>query len=211
MARRDSAIDVVKDTNDDHKPPRPRQSPASLLSRLPDELLLIIWEYSVISPEPLDLNCPCDSSFGGWTEAYYNEREAWDLRQRCPPWQPALTRVCRSIRADALPMFYKHNAFRAGYCYECDTEIVTDWLKVIGQQNREMLREFYFVDANPSHDRYSPKCLKRVLRGDVVRSLGGSLQSTYTSEACRHDVSFVRRDGEEMEGVQRLFEELMWK
>ena len=209
--RRDSGIGVQDD-----KPSSPNTAalaseaaPVSLLSRLPDELLLIIYEYTVISPEPLLLNCPCDSSFGGWSEEYYAEREAWETGQRSPPWQPALTKVCRSMRADALPMFYKHNAFRAGYCYECDTDIVVAWLRVIGKDNREMMKEFFFWDENPEHDRYSPKCLKKLVRSEVVRSLGGKLESTYSNVACRHDVRFGKNEGEEMEGMQRMFEEAL--
>ncbi|KAI5360425.1 hypothetical protein Slin15195_G083490 [Septoria linicola] len=231
MERRDSTLDVVVRLKTE-QPPSPETHdpqqdlaskldqqeqpsssssppPTSLLDRLPDELLLIVWEYAVISPTPLHINCPCDSSFGGWNEAYYAEREAWEEGERSPPWQPSLTRVCRSIRADTLPMFYKYNDFRAGYCYECDTDIVMDWLRVIGKENRETMQAFFFWDENPEHDRYSPKCLKKLRRSAAVRELGGHLESTYTAQACRHDVTFGEEAGYQLDGIVRLFEDAL--
>ncbi|KAF2208147.1 hypothetical protein CERZMDRAFT_91615 [Cercospora zeae-maydis SCOH1-5] len=217
MERRDSALDVVLVADKDQPRPEltrglapaPTATTTCLLDRLPDELLLIIWEYAVIDAEPLLVNCPCDSFFGGWTDAYYSERDAWKEGTRQPPCQPPLTRVCRSIRADALSIFYSRNAFRAGYCYECDTNLVVSWLRVIGQQNRSMLKEFFFWDANAVHDQYSPKCLKKLKRSAVVRELGGCVDTIATSDACRHDVRFGQEPLEELEGVADLFEEVL--
>ncbi|KAK4495691.1 hypothetical protein PRZ48_012959 [Zasmidium cellare] len=184
---------------------KPNQ-PSRLLS-LPPELQLLIWEFTVISPTPLHLNCPCDSSYGGWTDEYYNDQSLWETGEREPPWQPALTRVCRSIRADALPIFYKHNLFQAGYCYETDTDMVVDWLKVIGEGNRNLMRGFYFWDANGRHDANCPKDLKRVVRSEVVRGMGGVVESEYLEGGCRHAVKFgVKGEDEELEGLEGLFE-----
>ncbi|PPJ59357.1 hypothetical protein CBER1_05778 [Cercospora berteroae] len=231
MERRDSALDVVQIAAKVLVPPatstppeQPRHEPTAasaqsdasststttcLLDTLPDELLLIIWEYAVIDSEPLFVNCPCDSSFGGWNDAYCAEREAWEEGDREPPWQPALTRVCRSIRCDALPMFFRRNRFQAGYCYECDTDTVVSWLRVIGKQNREMLTHFFFWDANPDHDKYSPKCLKKLKRSAVVRELGGWMDTTYTREGCKHEVRFGDEQLRELDGVADLFEEVL--
>lgn len=180
--------------------------PSRLLS-LPPELQLLIWEFSVIEPEPLHLNCPCDSSFGGWTEEYYEDQARWEAGEKEPPWQPSLTRVCRSIRADALPMFYKHNHFQAGYCYETDTDMVVDWLKVIGEENRRLMKGFYFYDANCRHDANCPKDLKRVQRSQVVREMGGVLESEYDGDSCKHSVRFMAKgEDEDLDGLEGLFE-----
>ncbi|CAK3821496.1 Hypothetical predicted protein [Lecanosticta acicola] len=191
--------------NQEAPPPPPSPGPSRLLS-LPRELQLSIWEFAVIEDRPLHINCPCDSSYGGWTDAYYADREAWENGDKHPPWQPPLTRVCRAIRADALPIFYQHNRFQAGYCYETDHEAVEDYLLRIGKQNRELLRHFYFFDGNCRHDVNRPRDLKLVARGKVVRGLSGRLQSTYTDDHCRHDVVF---GGEEdgLEGIEKLFGE----
>lgn len=189
----------LQPTNHHHQPSR-------LLS-LPPELQLLIWEFSVIESEPLHLNCPCDSSFGGWTEEYYEDQARWEAGEKEPPWQPSLTRVCRSIRADALPMFYKHNRFQAGYCYETDTDMVVDWLTVIGEENRRLMKGFYFFDANCRHDANCPKDLKRVQRSQVVRAMGGVLESEYGDEYCKHAVRFVAKgEDEEFDGLEGLFE-----
>ncbi|KAF2167883.1 hypothetical protein M409DRAFT_22031 [Zasmidium cellare ATCC 36951] len=198
---------ITTSEQEPQQPNRPNQ-PSRLLS-LPPELQLLIWESTVISPEPLHLNCPCDSSYGGWTDEYYTDQASWEAGEKEPPWQPSLTRVCRSIRADALPIFYKYNRFQAGYCYETDTEIVVDWLKVIGEENRKLMRGFYFWDANCRHDANCPKDLKRVQRSEVVRGMCGVLESEYGEEYCKHAVRFgVKGEDEELEGLEGLFESI---
>lgn len=236
MTRYDSAIEMPFNDNDKTEqaipaPPPPPQAPPheeghhgstetepqrpqptnhyqpSRLLSLPPELQLLIWEFSVIEPEPLHLNCPCDSSYGGWTEEYYEDQSRWEAGEKEPPWQPSLTRVCRSIRADTLPMFYKHNLFQAGYCYETDTDMVVDWLKIIGEENRRLMKGFYFFDANCRHDANCPKDLKRVQRSQVVRGMGGVLESEYGEEYCKHAVRFgAGGEDEEFEGLEGLFE-----
>ncbi|EME88647.1 uncharacterized protein MYCFIDRAFT_80019 [Pseudocercospora fijiensis CIRAD86] len=178
----------------------------SRLLSLPPEIQLIIWEFTVTSAEPLFINCACDSSYGGWTEEYYADRERWEKGERHPPWQPGLTRTCASIRADALKMFYK-NTFQAGYCYECDLDIVIDWLKTIGPVNRECIGKFVFFDANRKHDRNMPKDLTKVLRSDVVRIMGGRVESTYDGEGCKHVVKFGPHGDEDLMALKDLFEE----
>ena len=203
----DQQVDPLPQLPGNHLPTADESSPPppSRLLSLPQELQLLIWEYSVISDSPLHVNCPCDSSYGGWTATYFADREAWESGVKQPPAQPALTRVCRSIRANALPIFYKANEFQAGYCYETDAETVRDWLQRIGRENREMMREFYFYDGNPKHDVNRDKDLKAVMRGEVVRKMGGKVKSCYTDTYCRHDVKFQH---DEFEGLGRMFAEV---
>lgn len=183
-----------------------KRAPSRLLS-LPAELQLAIWEFVVIQEEPLLLNCPCDSFYGGWSEEYYAEVDLWENGTKHPPWQPALTRVCSSIRADALPMWFKHNRFQAGYCWETNRGMTLDWLEIIGAENRKLIKHFYFHDANFEHDDNSPSDLRKLKRSKVFREFGGVMQSTYDGECCRHDVLFCDKVvDEELEGLARLFD-----
>ncbi|KXT02421.1 hypothetical protein AC578_7830 [Pseudocercospora eumusae] len=184
-----------------------RKTTSCLLS-LPPEIQLIIWEFTVTSTDPLLINCACDSSYGGWTEEYYADRELWEKGERHPPWQPGLTRACASIRADALKMFYKQNTFQAGYCYECDLDIVVDWLRTIGAANRENIGKFVFFDANRKHDRNTPRDLTKVLRSEVVRVMGGRIESTYDGEGCKHFVRFGPHGDEDLMVLEGLFKEV---
>lgn len=179
--------------------------PPSRLLALPAEIQLLIFGFAVIEAEPLYLNCPCDSSFGGWTDEYYDTRGLWEVGERQPPQQPGLTRVCTQIRADTLPMFYQLNQFQAGYCYECDLDIVLAYLKFIGTENRKMMKSFYFFDGNRRHDANRPTDLKRVMRSAVTRQMGGRVQSSYDDKGCTHAVTFDQEDGREFEGVEKLF------
>ncbi|KAF7197569.1 hypothetical protein HII31_01072 [Pseudocercospora fuligena] len=195
-----------REETQEHIAKEKNQTTSRLLS-LPPEIQLIIWEFTVTSAEPLFINCACDSSYGGWTEEYYADRELWEKGERHPPWQPGLTRACASIRADALKMFYKLNTFQAGYCYECDLDIVIDWLKTIGAANREKIGKFIFFDANRKHDRNMPKDLIKILRSEVVRVMGGRVESTYDGKGCKHVVRFGPHGDEDLMALEGLFRE----
>lgn len=104
-------------------------------------------------------------------------------------------------------MFYKHNTFQAGYCYECDLEIVFNWLKHIGAENRATIGNFVFFDANRRHDRNTPKDLTKVKRSRVVREMGGKIESSYNVDGCRHAVRFGEHADEELLALERLFKE----
>ncbi|KXT07822.1 hypothetical protein AC579_9338 [Pseudocercospora musae] len=65
---------------------------------------------------------------------------------------------------------FEQNTFQAGYCYDCDLDIVIDWLKTIGAENREKIGKFVSFDANRKHDRNMPQDLTKTLRSEVVRA-----------------------------------------
>jgi len=54
--------------------------------------------------------------------------------------QPAMTRVNRQIRAEALPLFYKSNVFLAELSEKLDLDIAIRWLIAIGNANIANLR-----------------------------------------------------------------------
>jgi hypothetical protein len=176
----------------------------SRLLALPAELQLIIYKYAVASEEPLHVNCPCDSSYGGWSEEYYDDQQLWNNNEKQPPWQPSLCRVQSSIRADALPMFYENNVFQAGYCHECDLDKAVAWLRVIGRENRRLLKNFRFLDENGNHDRNCPDDLKALKRSAIFKDMGGRMDSSYCDFECVHSVSFPG-DGDELEGIAHLY------
>lgn len=166
----------------------------------------MIFEYAVTFDEILLANCLCDSSYGGFTDVYHEDKRLWEDGVRRPPEQPALTRTCRRIRYDTIPMFYKFNTFQAGYCHVTDTKIVYQWLVAIGPENRTLMRCFRFFDENPDHDDYNNHVdRKRVLRGPVGREMCGTVISTYADDGCSHRVAFSVEEPDPMDGFVQLF------
>ena len=178
----------------------------SRLLRLPVELQLAIFEYAIIESEPLLLNCGCDSSYGGNYQEWHADEERWTSREKHPPQQPGLTGTCAAVRSVTLPMFYQQNAFRAHYCFEADLDMAVAWLKRIGPTNRRLLRNFCCWDKNRHYDNQMPKDLKRVRRSDLVRDMGGSLETLKVDEYCCHRVIFGDGDNDHYEMVQHLFD-----
>jgi len=91
---------------------------------LPFELREAIYEYLVVKPANTitmleNHNC------------FQNEVSAA---------QPAITRVNRQIRAEALPLFYKSNVFLAELSEKLDLDIAKRWLIAIGNSNVVHLR-----------------------------------------------------------------------
>lgn len=177
----------------------------SRLLQLPTELQLAIFEFAVIEDEPLLVNCGCDSSYSSiddWNE----DQGRWDSGEKHPPAQPGLTRTCRAVRVIALPMFYKQNSFRAHYCYEADFAMAVSWLKDIGQANRELMADFAMLDMNWMFDLRVPSDIKKVRRSEIVREMGGRMETMEKRDCCFHRVMFGLDDDEYYELVPMLFE-----
>jgi hypothetical protein len=83
------------------------------LLELPLELQLSIYDLAVIETEPLLINVPCDSGRSGLLR---EEEDAWKSGLKKPPAQPALSRTCRDVRREVLPIFYGSSIFRGCYC-----------------------------------------------------------------------------------------------
>lgn len=164
------------------------------LLELPIELQLAIYELVVQEDKVLLLNVPCNSSYRKEKWHYKSMRadqEAWRVGDMHPPKQPNISRTCRFIRKETLPMFYGLNVFRACYCLK-DRMLndVIRWLKIIGPKNRELLKHFYFYDRNERQDVSSPRALKYLQGSAVVAELGGCLEDVSSKDYCAHWVTF---------------------
>jgi hypothetical protein len=166
------------------------------LLKLPTELQLDIYELVVVEDQPLLVNCPCNSSYRGRWEEGQTEEQRWEKGEIRPPQQPALTRTCRAVRENALPIFYKENIFRASYCNATvsDLSAPIQWFRMIGQSNREMLRHFYFYDRNERQDHNRKSSLQRLKDCEVFGVLGGNMETLSSVYCCAHLVTFGERE-----------------
>ncbi|KAK5006688.1 hypothetical protein LTR39_005595, partial [Cryomyces antarcticus] len=69
--------------------------------------------------------------------------------------QPPLTRVCRQIRNESLPVFYGGNRFRL-YRDRCPEYVFICWLRMIGNNNCALLRQLFFTEFCWSSDVQAP-------------------------------------------------------
>ncbi|OQO04181.1 hypothetical protein B0A48_10791 [Cryoendolithus antarcticus] len=92
---------------------------------LPPEIWLAIGAYAVLKP-PLNV-----------TLAETNDLQAKMVAQ------PAITRTCRLLRKELLPVFYKRNTFSALHLYK--VSCIRKWFAAIGQVNCEAMRTFTFM------------------------------------------------------------------
>jgi hypothetical protein len=137
------------------------------------------------------------------------DEDAWKSRAKRPPMQPAITRTCRFIREETLPLFYRRNVFRARYCDlfgDKPLAEVVPWLKNIGPRNRETLRHFYFYDRNESQDDNYSKTLEELKGCEIFTEMGGTIETVSNSEYCAHRVTFGKQAGKapDVPLVQRL-------
>ena len=179
-------------------------SKTSCLLALPAELQLIIYEMAVVQEDPLPINCGCDSAYGGHCEEYYEARRQWEDGTLHSPWQPSLTRTCRAIRADALPMFYQLNVFRAYYCQPSDFDMVMDWLKIIGRTNRRFLRDFCLHDDNTAYDKQVPGQIRIGSLALWNTFCGANVEKIDVGRGLEHRVGF-ENEIDWYEGLDRLF------
>ncbi|KAK5130327.1 hypothetical protein LTR08_002213 [Meristemomyces frigidus] len=170
---------------------------------------LAIYELAIIEDEPVFLNCSCDSFYyGGDADhndpQYDADRDDWEQGKKHAPVQPALTRTCRVIRFDALRIFYQETTFCAHYCSGTSFDTAFDWLTVIGETNRQMLRGLELFDDNPLHDERASRHLKIASR--KITDIGGRVENASTKTACQHRVCFPKEGGSNIyEGLGELF------
>lgn len=100
-----------------------------LLLKLPPELRNYIYELALVEPYTMDL-------------------EAEDVAGRIAEvvLQPDLTRTCKQIRQEALPIFYGRNTFEIYVCSDWPGEhaepflVLPRWLHLIGAANRQTVQ-----------------------------------------------------------------------
>lgn len=176
------------------------ESQPCFLLDLPFELQLPIYEMVVIAESPLLINYHCNSSYRGRYDEMKQDEQKWKSGELHPPTQPALSQTCRFIRQATLPIFYKENVFRASYCHP-KTKLpgLVRWLRVIGRENREMLRHWYLYDRNRSYDRWEKKDLVAVKESEICTEMDGRVETFSNENCCAHLVTFgnhERRAGE---------------
>ena len=120
---------------------RTQQRPFRLLE-LPPELRTGICKFAVEIEGIIFINAvrtsPCFlRSFTKSTLQEYTE-------YRSKLVQPATTRVCRAIRAEALPHFYRANLFIA-VMLKSSSSSLRYWLNAIGKSNVASLRRLYIA------------------------------------------------------------------
>lgn len=108
--------------------------------KLPAEIRNRIYEYVVVCEGAIDivqffrdyLSCLYRDTEGTGTEA---------LKQALQ--QPALTRTCKTLRSEALPMFYGLNAFNGSLVDTCyvETCYTLKWLRDI-DEHLKLLKKF---------------------------------------------------------------------
>ncbi|KAK5685860.1 hypothetical protein LTS10_001973 [Elasticomyces elasticus] len=93
------------------------------LFSLPAEIWLRIAEFAVLETKTINVT-----------------RATRMLDQEALVRQPALTRTCRLLRTEALPMFYRNNSFEARHF--CEHACPRQWLVAIGIENLRRMRTF---------------------------------------------------------------------
>lgn len=95
--------------------------------------MIVLEPYTdqIESPVPRGM---CVNSFS----IYIPDKKTSYNYERSVAQQPDLTRVCRQIRAETLPMFYGNNQFVLDGDYH-DTRY-RKWLRIIGHKNAALLR-----------------------------------------------------------------------
>ncbi|KAK1072287.1 hypothetical protein LTR74_002599 [Friedmanniomyces endolithicus] len=93
------------------------------LFRLPPEIWLRICDLAVTTPNPINIT-------------KFPQRHDQVALVRQPP----LTLACRLLRSEALPMFYRNNAFEARHF--CQHACPRQWLVAIGREHLRAMGSF---------------------------------------------------------------------
>lgn len=111
----------------------------SYLQRLPAELRNQIYIYALVQAEAIDMDTMIVPGRRWWESG---TKEGVKIAEAVQ--QPALTRTCRAIRAESLPVFYGLNTFKGGLRGMCssDTYWTTKWLTATGPSKRHLLQDF---------------------------------------------------------------------
>ena len=102
----------------------------SWLLDLPPELWLRICEYAVKKPKPIRVG-----------------KEPNPKDQMAVVQQPAITRTCRLLRIEALPMYYTLNTFEMLHCF--GVPCPRKWIVAIGAVHRQRMKSMLMSKSDP--------------------------------------------------------------
>lgn len=83
--------------------------------------------------------------------------------------------------------------------------MVVKWLKMVGPENRRLLKDFCLWDWNPKYDRGVPRDLKKVKRSAIFSGMGGSMETLGAPQCC-HSITFGDEDEDYVGFVSGMFE-----
>lgn len=120
----------------------------SPLSKLPPELRVMVYEFALLEE---------DTIFIYWPKGpvrYNGPVHDWTM--------PGILQVCRQIRTEAGPVYFGGNTFNCdttchqrGKAYSPHNMLVSEWLEVMGEIQRKMLRRIRVDDLT-----YAPEEVK---------------------------------------------------
>ena len=129
--------------------------------QLSAELRNRIYELALVHPQTKYVPCRCP-----WSEIGIDSTEA-------PVCQPPLTRLCRQIRNESLPVYYGNNVFIVDvndihYRRGVQCTIETGWLRAIGPHNRRSLQNVY-IHCHRGAELRAKEDFERRMEGCKVR------------------------------------------
>ena len=160
-------------------------------TRLSPELRNRIYYLTLVQEEPIDLT---STNGDGYAIHLYThhlhtnnmsiKKESWvKTRIQAMVYQPAITRLLRSIRKESLPIFYGANTFLTWSVGGCSvsrysqehvtvSEATEAWLLAIGCENRAMLARLYFEEGKPALQTLRKWTIKDVAVIEFVKAEG---------------------------------------
>ncbi|KAK3724911.1 hypothetical protein LTR37_000959 [Vermiconidia calcicola] len=124
------------------------------LLKLPPELRNRIYEFAVPSPNVVNLE--------PWTFCWMPRGSGTPPIDQTLVAQPALSKTCRQIRAEALTIFYTSTVFLMDD-YLDNRAAIEPWLVAIGGENRARLRQVYI-----EHELDAEECCFHGIAGEDV-------------------------------------------
>ena len=122
---------------------------------LPTELWLRVCFYAILKP----------TRFLDITRARYMVNQCAMVRQ------PAITKTCRLLRHELLPLYYRHHEFEAKHL--SGVACIRNWFAAIGPENCKAMRIFTF------YAEYEPQFWI-----DSFKTVGIDVGVTYTEDQC---------------------------
>lgn len=166
------------------------------LLNLPSELRLYVYELTVIRNLLIRVTRLCALGIDRANKYEHEYNIEWRKGGNNIRLQPALSRTCKSVRADVLQIFYGRNTFEASYCGHEGQDDLDGWLNAIGVENRCLLEKAFALHPYEGLD-YDDAGVLSDLRAKVV-SLGGNVENVSVEEGVRHQLVFAPAKDDEV-------------